>query len=72
MLTSATYADGGQTVSVSVDRIDVLLKSQEILNFPRLIELTADHLVLPYGRGRHTGQETPAGRVLAPNMKPSE
>lgn len=35
----------------------MLLKSDEILNFPRIIELEGDCLVLPYGCGRHDGAE---------------
>ena len=57
MIQSATYTDGQDILKVSVDRIDVLLRSEETLNFPRIIELDGDRLVLPYGRGRHGGQE---------------
>ena len=58
MIQSASYIDGQDILKVSVDRIDVLLKSEEILNFPRIIELDGDRLVLPYGRGRHGGAES--------------
>ena len=58
MLQSVEYSSGNQSLSVSVARREVLLKSDEILNFPRIIELEGDRLVLPYGSGRHGGVET--------------
>jgi hypothetical protein len=58
MLESAVYANGKEMLKVSVEKIDVLLKDTQILNFPRLIELEGDKLVLAYGRGRHTGAES--------------
>ena len=58
MLQEAIYANDQKALKVSVERSEVLLKSDEILNFPRIIELAGDSLALPYGRGRHTGDET--------------
>jgi len=58
MLTGAVYTSEGQVLKVSVERIEVLLKSDQILNFPRIIELEGDRLVLAYGSGRHGGAET--------------
>ena len=58
MLRQSTYNRNGHTLTATVERIDVLLESEDILNFPRLIELEGDQLVLPYGRGRHGGDET--------------
>ena len=58
MLQQATYTRDGRTLTATVERSDVLLQSEDILNFPRLIELEGDRLVLPYGRGRHGGSET--------------
>ena len=58
MLQGALYSKNGQDLRVSVERTEVLLKSDDILNFPRIIELEGDRLVLAYGKGRHTGVET--------------
>lgn len=58
MLTAATYTNAQTQLHVSIDHIDILLKAEEVVNFPRLIPLTGNRLVLPYGRGRHTGPES--------------
>ena len=58
MLGEATYTKDGRALKVSVENTEVLLKSGDILNFPRIIELEGDRLVLSYGRGRHGGSET--------------
>ena len=59
MLTEAVYKDKNIKVTAKVERIDVLIKSEnEILNFPGIIELEGDKLALVYGRGRHGGKET--------------
>ena len=87
MLQQATYKRDERTLTATVERTDVLLKSKDILNFPRLIELEGDRLVLPYGRGRHGGSETrpaavsddlgktwadaPAGFPMADNVQTS-
>ena len=63
MLQGALYSKNGQDLRVSVERNEVLLMSDEILNFPRIIELEGDRLVLAYGKGRHTGVETRPGAV---------
>ena len=39
MLRSALYSSDGRDLKISVERDEVLLKSDEILNFPRIIEL---------------------------------
>ena len=58
-LTQAVYVSADYRLEVTLERIDVLIKSEEeIVNFPRLIRLQGDKLVLPYGRGRHTGDES--------------
>ena len=87
MLNKATYTSDGRTLKVSVERTDVLLKSESTLNFPRIVEMEGDRLVLPYGSGRHGGTETrpvsvsddmgktwtdaPAGFPMADNMQTS-
>ncbi len=58
MLRGALYSSDGHDLKISVERTEVLLKSNEILNFPRIIELKGDRLVLAYGKGRHKGVET--------------
>ena len=58
MLKSAVYSSNGKDLRVSVDKTEVLLKSDQILNFPRIIELEGDRLALAYGSGRHGGDET--------------
>ena len=58
MQREATYANEDRVLKVSVERVEVLLKSDQILNFPRIIELEGDRLALAYGRGRHGGEET--------------
>ena len=59
MLTKATYQAGSTALSVELVRTDVLIRAEsEIVNFPRLIELGDGKLILPYGRGRHGGQES--------------
>ncbi len=58
MLKGAVYSSDGRDLKVSVERNEVLLKSDQVLNFPRIIELDADRLVLAYGSGRHGGAET--------------
>ena len=58
MLDEVTYTRNDRALKVSVERIDILLKSEAILNFPRIIEMEGDHLVLAYGSGRHKGDET--------------
>ena len=64
MLRGALYSSDGQDLKISVERTEVLLKSDEILNFPRIIELEGDRLVLAYGKGRHKGAETRPGGGL--------
>ena len=58
MIQEAIYTNDQEVLKVSVEKCEVLLKSNEILNFPRIIELEWNRLVLVYGRGRHTGDET--------------
>ena len=59
MLKKAVYESESGTLTVELERIDVLIESQdEIVNFPRIIELEGQKLVLPYGRGRHGGDES--------------
>ena len=59
MLRKAVYETDHGALTVELERIDVLIRSEdEIVNFPRLIRLAGDRLVLPYGRGRHGGKES--------------
>lgn len=58
MLQEINYANDQKVMKVSVEKCEVLLKSDEILNFPRIVELKGDRLVLLYGRGQHGGDET--------------
>ena len=59
MLEKAVYKSEFGRLHVELDRIDVLIRSEEeIVNFPRLVELEGDRLILPYGRGRHGGSES--------------
>ncbi|MCZ6680638.1 MAG: sialidase family protein [Candidatus Poribacteria bacterium] len=58
MIQEAIYTHDQSVLKVSVERCEVLLQSDEILNFPRIIELDGERLVLPYGCGRHGGAET--------------
>ena len=58
MLREVIYTNDQEALKVSVERCEVLLRSNEILNFPRIIELEGDRLVLAYGRGRHGGAES--------------
>ena len=59
MLKTAVYESDAGTLRVELERIDVLIESSdEIVNFPRLIELAGERLILPYGRGRHGGAES--------------
>jgi hypothetical protein len=57
-LVQSIYVKGDNKVKVTLESVDVLLKSDEILNFPRIIELEGDKLVLAYGKGRHGGAES--------------
>jgi hypothetical protein len=53
----AVYSHGDYVLKVSVERDDVLIKSEtDILGFPGLIEFSGK-LILPYGRGQHGGKE---------------
>ena len=58
-LVQASYVNADFRLDVTLERIDVLIKSEEeIVNFPRLIRLKDDKpLILCYGRGRHGGHE---------------
>jgi len=59
MLKRAAHESESGRLSVELERVDVLVKSpDEIVNFPRLVELDDRHLILPYGRGRHGGEES--------------
>ena len=59
MIQSTQYKGQLGKLIVELERIDVLIKSNdEIVNFPRLVKLQDDKLVLPYGRGRHGGDES--------------
>ena len=61
MLTQATYSNGTQAATVRLERTDVLLRSEdEILCFPRLLELGGERLVLVYLKKWHEqgGQKT--------------
>ena len=55
MLRETVYSNGQRTLRASIERCEVLRKSDGILTFPRLIELEGDHLVLVYGRNQHGG-----------------
>ena len=56
MLKKAIYESEAGRLSVELERIDLLIKSEnEIVNFPRIVELEGQKLILPYGRGRHGG-----------------
>ena len=58
MLRKAVYESASGKLSVELERVDVLIKSEdEIVNFPRIIGLEGGKLILPYGRGRHGGDE---------------
>ena len=58
MLKKAVYEDNDIVVQAEVERIDILLKSEEhILNFPRIVQLEGKKLVLAYGSGRHGSNE---------------
>lgn len=59
MLKQATYENDSIRLGVELVRTDVLIRSEEeIVNFPRLVELADGKLILPYGRGRHGGKES--------------
>lgn len=58
MLKEAVYQTGDDAIRVRLERQDVLLKSEEVLNFPRIIPLADGMMILPYGRGRHGGKES--------------
>ncbi len=58
MIQEAIYTNDQEILKVSVEKCEVLLKSNEVLNFPRIIELEGNQLVLAYGRGKHGGDET--------------
>lgn len=52
MLRKAVYKSESGKLTVELERINVLIKSEdEIVNFPRIIELGGQKLILPYGRG---------------------
>jgi len=54
MLKKAVYVDKDIKVKVEVESIDVLIKSEEyIINFPRIVQLEGEKLVLAYGPGMH-------------------
>ena len=55
MLRETVYTNGPRTLRASIERCEVLRQSDEILTFPRLIELQGDDLILAYGRGQHGG-----------------
>ena len=58
MITKTEYVAGRCKLIVELERIEVLIKSEdEVLNFPRLIRLADERLVLAYGRGQHGGKE---------------
>jgi len=54
-LVKASYVNADFRLDVTLESIDVLIKSEEeIVNFPRLIRLKDDKtLILAYGKGRH-------------------
>ena len=59
MLKKVQYTSNDGVLNVELERIDVLIKSEnETVNFPRLIQLGDRKLVLAYGRGRHGGNES--------------
>ncbi len=54
MLESATYSDGERTATLSVERIDTWQEDTEvILNFPSVIELADDCLIMRFSRSQH-------------------
>ena len=54
--TQAVYVDEQSKVTVSLERIDVLIKDEVTVNFPVLLEFE-DKMVLGYGRVHHGGRE---------------
>lgn len=54
MLTTATYARGGRRATISVERIDTFLEyTATIVNFPGILVLDGDRLVLSANHARH-------------------
>ena len=54
MLTTATYARGGRRATISVERIDTFLEyTDTIVNFPGIVVLDGDRLVLSANHARH-------------------
>ncbi len=58
MLRQAVYERNGRSASITVERIDTWFEtSDSVINFPGLVELDGDNLLLTYHRGRHGGHE---------------
>ena len=58
MLTTATYARDGRRATISLERIDTFLEyTDTIVNFPGIIELDGDRLVLSANHARHGNVE---------------
>ena len=54
MLTSATYARNGRRATISLERIDTFLEyTDTIVNFPGIVVLDGDRLVLSANHARH-------------------
>lgn len=65
MLRQATYERGAHRLTVSVERIDTwVASSDEVVNFPGVVELADGRLVLRVQRGQH-GVRNPKERVEA-------
>ena len=61
MLQQASYEDGARHLTVKVERIDEWLTTTDhIVNFPRVVQLAGDRLLLCYTQGRHGGEIGPA------------
>ncbi len=64
MIEQATYNDGSRRATVRVERIDTWVSTTDhVVNFPRVVELEGDRLLLRYSRGHHGGDIGPTELV---------
>lgn len=64
MIKQATYRSNSRKATVTVEHIDTWVSTTEhVVNFPRVVELEGDRLLLRYSRGHHGGEIGPTALV---------
>ena len=69
MLRQATHENGNRRLTVTVERIDEWVRTTDhVVNFPRVVELEGDRLLLRHSRGRHGGEQIGPAALVSDDL----